>query len=132
MERIPSVPDQPQGDTRAETDVGLYYVFIEQVLQSGAIGAASQFLADEFIEHGMAGDRSRDDFIAHLVARRARFPNAAWTIEALAAVGGLVVCYMTMVTPDLPAQLWESVVIRFEHERIAECWTICDRMLLVS
>lgn len=120
----------PSGDGRAEADVGLYYMFVEEVLQRGSVDAADRFLATGFVAHGMTGDRSRQDFIAHLAARRERFPDAAWTIETLTGVGGLVVCYMTMITPGFPNHGWESVVIRFEDDKIAELWSICGRSLL--
>lgn len=120
----------PGGDARAEADVRLYYIFVEEVLQRGAVDAADRFLSVGFVEHGVTGDRDRQGFIAHLAARRERFPNAAWTIETLAGVGGLIVCYMTMTTPGFHEQGWESVVIRFEDEKIAERWSICDRGLL--
>jgi predicted SnoaL-like aldol condensation-catalyzing enzyme len=128
---LPPNPDDAVGSA-VETEVALYYVFIEEVLQGGAVSRADRFLAAEFVEHGARGDRHRHDFVAHLAERRARFPNAVWTIESLAGVGGLVVCYMTVVTPELPLQGWESVVIRFSAGKIAECWTICDSSLLLS
>lgn len=118
--------------TRAEAEIGLYYIFVEEVLQRGAVGAADRFLSAEFVEHGMTGDRNRRDFIAHLGARRERFPNAEWTIETLIGVGGFVVCYMTMRAPGLPDPGWESVVIRFQSDRIAERWSICDPTLMDS
>lgn len=141
MQRHPSalsfdaaVPASPVrlATAAAEADAALYYIFIEEVLQRGAIGAADKFLAIDFVEHGPSGDRRRKEFVAGLGARRERFPNAMWTIELLVAVGGLVVCHTTMVNPELPASAWESVVIRFAGGKIAECWRICDSSLLLA
>ena len=132
MQQLPSVLESDRDSARVETDVGLYYIFVEEVLQRGAVAAADRFLAADFLAHGMAGDLDRCAFIAHLAARRARFPDAAWTIEALAGVGGLVVCYMTMTTPESADRGWESLVIRFENDKIVEYWSICDRVLLQS
>lgn len=112
-----------------EADAGFYYVFVEEVMQRGAVKIASTFLSPDFVEHGTAGDRRGPEFVSRLAARRARFPNAVWTIELLVVVGGLVVCHTTMVTPEMTAQGWESVVIRFDSGKIAECWRICDESL---
>lgn len=115
-----------------ETHVGLYYLFVEEVLQRGAMAAAERFLHNDFVAHGLSGDHDRQAFLMHLAARRARFPNAAWTIESLAGVGGLVVCYMTMIAPGIPDQGWESLVLRFDSDRIVEWWSICHELLLPS
>lgn len=112
--------------------MGTYYVFVEEVLQRGAVKIADKFLAPDFVEHGAAGDRNGPEFVAGLAERRARFPNAVWTIELLVVVGGLVICHKTMVTPESPGQGWESVVLRFDAGKIAECWRICDESLLGS
>ena len=39
---------------------------------------------------------------------------------------------MTMTTPESPDRGWESLVIRFENDKIVEYWSICDRVLLQS
>lgn len=122
----------PLNAREAEADVRLYYIFIEEVLQRGAIGAAEEFLATDFVAHGAAGDRHRHEFVTGLATRRARFPDAVWTIELLAGVGGLVVCHTTIVASDPPKQGWESVVIRFAAGKMAEYWRICDDGLLTA
>jgi|SRR5665213_2256790 len=124
--------DAAETGMSAEVHVGLYYLFVEEVLQGGALTAAERFLGNNFVAHGLAGDHDRKAFISHLAARHARFPNAVWTIEALTGVGGLVVCYMTMIAPDLPDQGWESLVVRFDRDRIVECWSICHQLLRPS
>ncbi len=112
-----------------DADVGFYYVFVEEVLQRGAVKITETFLSPDFVEHGTAGDRCGPEFVSLLAARRARFPNAVWTIELLVVVGGLVICHTTMVAPGMPGQAWENVVIRFDSGKIAECWRICDESL---
>ncbi len=115
-----------------EAHVGLYYLFVEEVLQRGVLAAAERFLHNDFVAHGSAGDHDRHAFIVHLAARRARFPDAVWTIEALTGVGRHVVCYLTMIAPHLEDQVWESVVVRFDNDRIVESWSICHQLLRPS
>jgi predicted SnoaL-like aldol condensation-catalyzing enzyme len=126
----PPKPALPITAAASDADARLYYIFIEEVLQRGAMGVAEQFLAADFVDHGASGDRLRHDFISELTIRRARFPDAVWTIELLADVGGLVVCHTTMTAPGLAVPGWESVVIRCAAGKIAECWRISDHSLL--
>lgn len=119
----------------ADADAGRYYVFVEEMLHRGNRGVAAEFLTTDFVEHGIGGDRFRDEFIEHLVARRARYPGALWTIELLVGVAGLVVCHTTVVKPESSehaARMWETVVLRFTGGRIAECWRVCDERLLAA
>lgn len=116
-------------DASIETDVGICYLFIDAVLQHGGIAMADRFLAVDFVQHTADGDQDRRQFIAHMTARQAALPDATWTIESLAGVGGLVVCHLTVTAPTLAAQAWETVVMRFVNQRIAESWSICDDRL---
>ncbi|MES2359809.1 MAG: ester cyclase [Gemmatimonadota bacterium] len=133
---IPTHPGRTAGATAdADADVGRYYVFVDQVLQRGMMEGADEFLADDFIEHGIGGDHRRDEFLSRVRSQRARFPDAVWTIELLVAVNGLVHCHATMRAPEQPAaatHTWESVVVRFDGGKMAECWRMRDERSLTN
>ncbi|HXF25473.1 MAG TPA: hypothetical protein VN602_13175, partial [Gemmatimonadaceae bacterium] len=63
----------------ADADVGRYYVFVDQVLQRGMMEGVDEFLAADFIEHGVGGDRRREEFLSRVRGQRAQFPDAVWT-----------------------------------------------------
>lgn len=135
----PSVPihaGRAAGATAdADADVGRYYVFVDQVLQRGMMEGVDEFLAADFIEHGVGGDRRREEFLSRVRGQRAQFPDAVWTIELLVAVNGLVLCHATITAPPQPAAIthtWESVVVRFDAGKMAECWRMRDETLLTN
>lgn len=122
----------------AEADIALYYAYVEALVQRGAPGLADRFLADDFVAHDGATVHGRAHFVADLVARHARHPNAVWTIELLTSVAGLVICHVTMTEPTAPSSpahppaAWETVVARVAAGRIVECWCVCDDRLRAS
>lgn len=109
----------------AEEHIGAYYAFVEAALQRTPLREVERYVADDFVEHHSQGDRSREQFLASLRARRDRFPAAVWTIELLSGLGAMVVCHSTMVSglPDgSQMQAQETSVVRFENGKMVECW----------
>jgi predicted SnoaL-like aldol condensation-catalyzing enzyme len=123
----------PARDAReSEAGVGLFHRFLEQVILTGEAERARGFLAADFVEHGHGGDLSAAGFIARLADRHARYPQAEWTIDLLAGVGGLVVCQATMAVTtggERPLHARETIVVRFAGDKMRECWRLCDRRL---
>ncbi|MDB4892858.1 MAG: SnoaL-like polyketide cyclase [Gemmatimonadetes bacterium] len=131
MQRTP--PNRQVDALRTEQQIGQYYAFVEEVLFRGSSHDASRCLADDFVEHGSTGERSRAEFLASFAARRARFPEAAWTIDLLSSEGNLVVCHTTMVTVEesgARVRVQETAVMRFAAGKIVECWRTFDERLL--
>jgi predicted SnoaL-like aldol condensation-catalyzing enzyme len=127
VERTP--PSHQFDEVRTEQQIGRYYAFVEEVLFRGSSLDASRCLADDFVEHGSAGERSRAEFLASLAERRARFPCASWTIDLLSGAGNLVVCHTTMVTiaeSGAHVRAQETAVVRFAAGKIVECWRTFD------
>lgn len=126
---MPRPPASLPVDPIAERQVGQYYAFVEEILFHDGALDPSRWLADDFIEHGSAGERSRAEFLASLAARRARFPGAAWTIDLLAGAGDLVVCHTTMMSAErtgATARAQETAIVRFAGGKIVECWRTID------
>lgn len=120
---------------RTEQQIGQYYAFVEEVLFRGSSHDAIRCLADDFVEHGSAGEHSRAEFLASFAVRRARFPGAAWTIDLLSGAGNLVVCHTTMVTVEesgARVHAQETAVMRFVAGKIVECWRTFDERLLAD
>jgi predicted SnoaL-like aldol condensation-catalyzing enzyme len=118
---------------RTEQQIGQYYAFVEEVLFRGSSHDATGCLADDFIEHGNAGEHSRAEFLASFAARRARFPGSAWTIDLLTGAGNLVVCHTTMERVEESGdrvRAQETAVMRFAAGKIVECWRTFDERLL--
>lgn len=115
--------------TRADSDVALYLGFVEELASADAGGIVARFLAPGFVEHGAGNDCTASETANRLVARRARFPDAEWTIELLAGIGGLVVCHATMTCAGAAggrARGQEIVVARISEGRIVESWRVSD------
>jgi hypothetical protein len=129
----PPVRTDPASATlAAENDVALYFGFVEEVMRGGATGGTSRFFAADFVEHGAPVGRCGGGLVNCLAARRTRFPDAVWTIELLAGVGGVVVCHTSVTYPALAGGVtrgWETVVVRVAAGRIAESWRIRDEWL---
>lgn len=113
----------------ADGDVGCFYGFIEEVLQRGRFVRAAAFLADGFVEHVGNQLRGRSEFVASIDARRARFPDAVWTIEILLEVNGIVICHASVTSINIPDPSWENMLVRFESGKMAECWRTCHASL---
>ncbi|MEP6730184.1 MAG: ester cyclase [bacterium] len=116
----------------AEADVDVVHRFVEAVAREEAGTIKSRFFAADFVEHEAGVDFGAQEFIASLVARRARFPDVAWTVELLVSVAGLVVCHSTMTHREPTGAIArgrETVVLRIENGRFAECWRMCDERL---
>ncbi|MEO5816959.1 MAG: nuclear transport factor 2 family protein [Gemmatimonadaceae bacterium] len=126
-------PTRQLDAVRTEQQIGQYYAFVEEVLFRGSSHDASRCLADDFIEHGSSGERSRAEFLASFAVLRARFPGAVWTIDLLSGAGNLVVCHTTMVTVDASGahvRTQETAVMRFAAGKIVECWRTFEERFL--
>jgi predicted SnoaL-like aldol condensation-catalyzing enzyme len=131
VQRTP--PTRQLDAERTEQQIGQYYAFVEEVLFRGSSDGAIRCLADDFVEHGNAGERSRTDFLASFAARRARFPGSAWTIDLLTGAGNFVVCHTTMVAVEengAHVRAQETAVVRFAAGKIVECWRTFDERRL--
>jgi predicted SnoaL-like aldol condensation-catalyzing enzyme len=112
-----------------DADVQLYYVFLDQILQRGAVDVADRFVAPDFVEHGTEGDLGREAFITRLSAQREYFADAVWTIELLVSVGRFVICHTTIASAGLACdnvEGWESVVVRFSNGKMVERWRVAQ------
>lgn len=123
--------------TDIESDILLYYSFVEQVLQRGAMEAADRFLAPDFVEHGPDGDSGRSEFVERIARRFADRPDATWTIELLVSVGALVLCHSTITTGSseprrVSFDAWENVVARFTGGRIVEIWRMYNNAQVIA
>lgn len=113
----------------SEADVARYYSFLEQVASGNPAPGDALLFAPDFIEHGADGDSGCFDFIRRLRARHALFPDGVWTVELLAGVGGMVICHTTLARPastGTSVVARETVVVRMEAGRIAECWRVWE------
>ncbi len=122
-------PTSTRPGTLADTDVALYLGFVEELARADAGGIVARFLSPGFVEHVAGDDCTASETAERLVARRARFPDAEWTIELLAGIGGLVVCHSTMTCAGDAsgrARGHEIVVARISEGRIAESWRVSD------
>jgi predicted SnoaL-like aldol condensation-catalyzing enzyme len=121
--------DSSNTRTDTDADVQLYYVFLDQLLQRGAMDCADRFVASDFVEHGADGDVGKEAFIARLTSQTQYSPNVVWTIELLVSVGGLVICHTTIASAGAPRDSidgWESVVVRFSDGKMVERWRVAQ------
>jgi predicted SnoaL-like aldol condensation-catalyzing enzyme len=128
----PARTDPVAASLAADDGVALYFGFVEEVMRGGETAGTSRFFASDFVEHAAPSAAPDAGLVKCLAARRTRFPDAVWTIELIAGVGGLVVCHTSVTCPapaGCVARGWETVIVRIDAGRIAESWRVRDEWL---